>query len=98
MKALKFFNYLFDHLAPLAVVCFARVAEALEGAAPRLFRPMYARANMGHPSREAGFVVCSRAALLTCSSQAFLPNLVPQPRAVVSDHSINSRLESPRVR
>jgi hypothetical protein len=31
---------------------FARVAEALEGAAPRLFRPMYAGANMGHPSRE----------------------------------------------
>jgi hypothetical protein len=29
----------------------ARVAEALEGAAPRLFRPMYAGANMGHPSR-----------------------------------------------
>jgi hypothetical protein len=77
---------------------FARVAEALEGAAPRLFRPMYARANMGHPSREAGFVVCSRAGLLTCSSQPFLPNLVPQPRTAVSDHSINSRLESPRVR
>jgi hypothetical protein len=39
---------------------FARKAEALEGAAPRLCRPMYATANMGHPSREAGFVVCSR--------------------------------------
>jgi hypothetical protein len=24
-----------------------------------LFRPMYAGANMGHPSREEGFVLCS---------------------------------------
>ena len=40
---------------------FARIAAALKGAAPRLFRPMYAGANMGHPSREAGLVVCSRA-------------------------------------
>jgi hypothetical protein len=31
----------------------------LEGAAPCLFRPMYAEANMGHPSREVGFVLCS---------------------------------------
>jgi hypothetical protein len=38
---------------------FALVAEALEGAAPRLFRPMYAGANMGHPSRKEGFVLCS---------------------------------------
>jgi hypothetical protein len=29
---------------------FPRLARALEGAAPRLFRPMYAGANMGHPS------------------------------------------------
>jgi hypothetical protein len=27
--------------------------RALEGAAPRLFRPMYAGANMGHPSRQS---------------------------------------------
>ena len=32
---------------------------AFEGAAPRLFRPMYAEANMGHPSRDEGFVLCS---------------------------------------
>jgi hypothetical protein len=42
---------------------FAFVAIALEGAAPwaapRLFRPMYAGANMGHPSRKEGFVLCS---------------------------------------
>jgi len=38
---------------------FALIAEALEGAAPHLFRPMYAGANMGHPSREQGFVLCS---------------------------------------
>ena len=31
-------------------------------------------ANMGHPSREVGLVVGSRAGLLTFSSQAFLPN------------------------
>ena len=35
------------------------IAKALGGAAPRLFRPMYAGANMGHPSREKGFVLCS---------------------------------------
>ena len=33
-------------------------ASALEGLRPR-FRPMYAEANMGHPSREEGFVLCS---------------------------------------
>jgi len=43
---------------------FARNAEALERGTPRLFRPMYAprqagagRANMGHPSREGGWVL-----------------------------------------
>jgi hypothetical protein len=36
---------------------FAGRVKAFEGAAPRLFRPMYAQANMGHPSREAGLVV-----------------------------------------
>jgi hypothetical protein len=40
----------------------------------RPLRPMYALANMGHPSREPGFVVCSRTAVLTCSSQALRPN------------------------
>jgi hypothetical protein len=29
---------------------FARMAKAFEGATPRLFRPTYAEANMGHPS------------------------------------------------
>ena len=38
---------------------FRHVAKALGGAAPRLFRPMYAQANMGHPSREEGFVLSS---------------------------------------
>ena len=38
---------------------FARLVEAVEGAAPHLFRPMYADANMGHPSREEGFVLRS---------------------------------------
>ena len=37
----------------------AHRAEALEGAVPQRFRPMYARANMGHPSREAGLVKAS---------------------------------------
>ncbi len=31
-------------------------------AAPRHLRPMYAQANMGHPSREEGFVLCTSAA------------------------------------
>ena len=35
--------------------CLRRIAKAFEGAAPRLFQPMYAWANMGHPSREEGF-------------------------------------------
>jgi hypothetical protein len=39
---------------------FAPGAEALEGAAPHLFRPMYATANMGHPSREAGLAHCEQ--------------------------------------
>jgi hypothetical protein len=33
--------------------------EALERAAPCLFRPMYAFAKIGHPSREEGLVLCS---------------------------------------
>jgi hypothetical protein len=41
------------------------------GAAPRLFRPMYAGANMGHPSREMGRVGCS--------------NVVTQPRFGIQD-------------
>jgi hypothetical protein len=40
-----------------------RVAKTFEGAAPwaapRLFQPMYAGANMGHPSREEGLVLRS---------------------------------------
>jgi hypothetical protein len=32
--------------------CRAHVIKALEGAAPRRFRPTYARANVGHPSKE----------------------------------------------
>jgi hypothetical protein len=35
---------------------FKGSAGALERAAPGLFRPMYAMANMGHPSREWGLV------------------------------------------
>jgi hypothetical protein len=33
--------------------------KSVEGAAPRLFRPMYAEANMGHPSRGEGSVFCA---------------------------------------
>jgi hypothetical protein len=36
----------------------ARVVRTLERAAPHLSLPMYAGANMGHPSRGEGFVVC----------------------------------------
>jgi hypothetical protein len=38
---------------------FYYVAKLLEGAAPHLSRPMYAEANMGHPSRDEGFVLAS---------------------------------------
>ena len=38
---------------------FARRVGTMEGAAPHLFRPMYAQANMGHPSRGVGFVDAS---------------------------------------
>jgi hypothetical protein len=44
---------------PLAAVFFADTAKRWKGLRPRLFRPMYAGANMGHPSREQGFVLCS---------------------------------------
>jgi hypothetical protein len=37
----------------------ARLRVAEEGTASHLFRPMYAGANMGHPSREKDFVVGS---------------------------------------
>jgi hypothetical protein len=39
---------------------FAAFKKAFEGAAPRLFQPMYAWANMGHPSREEGFSLRSQ--------------------------------------
>ena len=43
-------------LSPTLTAYVGRV-EALKGAAPRLLRPMYAGANMGHLSREADLVV-----------------------------------------
>ena len=47
-----------QRLSLLAAVC-SHMAKALKRAAPNLFPPMYAGANMGHPSREEGFVFCS---------------------------------------
>jgi hypothetical protein len=41
---------------------FCQIAKAFEGAGPHLFRPMYAGANMGHPSREEGSVFCGKTA------------------------------------
>jgi hypothetical protein len=41
---------------------FARRLGTIEVAAPHLLRPMYAQANMGHPSGEVGFVVGSTSA------------------------------------
>src|SRR5258707_41228 len=35
---------------------FSPHSKSVGRAAPRLFRPMYAWANMGHPSRDGGFV------------------------------------------
>ncbi len=32
----------------------------MEGAAPHLFRPMYAQANMGHPSRGVALFLAPR--------------------------------------
>ena len=45
----------------LLATVLSRYKKAIVGCA-HLFRPMYAEANMGHPSREEGFVVCSIAA------------------------------------
>jgi hypothetical protein len=42
----------------LAAIFYPRSNSVGRGYA-RLFRPMYAGANMGHPSREEGFVLCS---------------------------------------
>jgi hypothetical protein len=49
----RFFQMLSVHVQgiPFGNGVLARIAEALERAAPDLFRPMYADANMGHPSR-----------------------------------------------
>jgi hypothetical protein len=46
------------------------------GASPRLFRPMYAGANMGHPSREEGFVLCSNCGAMNCILVAGLSPLL----------------------
>src|SRR5579859_3843116 len=50
----------------LTAVC--AVSESVGRAAPRHPRPMYAWANMGHPSREEGFVLCSTSATPSNSS------------------------------
>jgi hypothetical protein len=44
---------------PLGRSPFVRPTGATKGAAPHLFQPMYAEANMGHPSREQGLILCS---------------------------------------
>jgi hypothetical protein len=45
---------MFHENSPLQHESVVPIAEALKGAAPRLFRPMYAGANMGHPSSVVG--------------------------------------------
>jgi hypothetical protein len=47
-----------QRIQQVALSPFAPMPGTLKGAAPRLFRPMYAGANMGHPSREVGWVAC----------------------------------------
>jgi hypothetical protein len=61
----RIFQLLSLHCArilPLGLGPFVLVTEALEVAAPHLFRPMYAEANMGHPSCYFGFAVGSTVA------------------------------------
>jgi hypothetical protein len=55
----------------------------LGGAAPRLFRPMYAGANMGHPSREEGCVLCSHHCDADELHQGCYPNLISDPLGAV---------------
>jgi hypothetical protein len=63
------------------------IAKALGGAAPHLFRPMYAGANMGHPSREEGFVLCSHPCDSDELHQGCYPNLISYPQAARSSES-----------
>jgi hypothetical protein len=46
----------------ISSVVFSRSSKSIRRAAPRHLRPMYAQANMGHPSREEGFALCSTSA------------------------------------
>ncbi len=74
----------------------AIIAIALEGATPRLFRPTYAGANMGHPSQGTGLYSLLQQQLPRMqrtwatfsntgySSHALLPTLVSQPPGAVS--------------
>src|SRR5579859_3405818 len=55
----------------LTAVC--AVSESVGRAAPRHLRPMYAWANMGHPSREEGFVPCFTSATPSNSSKLATP-------------------------
>src|ERR1700688_5061638 len=43
----------------LLAAVFSLRNKSVGGGCARLFRPMYAEANMGHPSRDAGLVLCS---------------------------------------
>ena len=63
---------------------FRHIAKALGGAAPHLLRPMYAWANMGHPSREEGFVLCSHDGDADELHHGCYPNLISDPQAAGS--------------
>src|SRR5258708_34704582 len=70
--------------------------KAMEGAAARLFRPMYAVANMGHPSREEGFVLTEMSPIfssLTCINLRAL-----QPVGVVDIHRLPRAVKIKRAR
>jgi hypothetical protein len=54
-RILQMLSLYAQELSLLAALFFALMAQALKGAAPHLFRSMYAEANMGHPSGTKDF-------------------------------------------
>src|SRR6266849_5807543 len=64
-------------------------SKSVGRAAPRLFRPMYAGANMGHPSREEGFVLCPHHDGADEPTQGCYPNLIPDPSVAGSAFLVN---------
>jgi hypothetical protein len=76
----------------LAAVASPHSKSVWRGCA-RLFLPMYAGANMGHPSRGEGFVLCSHRGDADVLHKGSYPNLISDLQAAGSVLVIN-RYES----